>query len=572
MRRRFVLMLAVFLCCLFAVSARADSSVSGVHTAAVVSPDGSCRVTATATITVDSARSDLAAGIPMDASSVTLNGSRARVRTVGDQKQVDLTRLTGGQPGTYSVTLQYVLPDVVVGQGDAEDRLRLSIPLLSGYEYPITQMEFTVTMPEEIRYRPIFSSGYHQESIETELEFTVTGAAITGRMNAQLKDHETLTMTLEAPRTQFPGKLLNTQTGASLLDYAAWLIAGLALLYWLVFLRAFPALRARKTTPPEGLTAGEVAGRLAALPTDLTLMVLSWAQLGYILIQIDDSDRILLHKRMEMGNERSPFEVRTFQRLFGKKKLVDGTGRRYYEVYKKTASVVAQPRSLFLPASGNPRLLRVIAAVSGAASGGAIALALSFSAYLQVPLVIVFAVLAAMASWQMHNCGPYVLLRGKRNAIPGLLCAVLWLTIGFLAGKTGAALLSVIIQLVVGTAAAYGGRRSDSGKRVSEDLLGLRRYMKSVSGSELRRILQTNPAYYFDLAPYALALGVDKAFARRFGKTRLVRCSYLVHSVDTARTASEWCVVFREAVKALDAQCRPLPWEKLFNRHDPFHR
>ena len=59
------------------------------------------------------------------------------------------------------------------------------------------------------------------------------------------------------------------------------------------------------------------------------MLVIAWAQMGYLLIHLDDDGRVLLHRRMTMGNERSDFESQCFRRLFGKRKLVD-TGSPYY--------------------------------------------------------------------------------------------------------------------------------------------------------------------------------------------------------------------------------------------------
>ena len=47
--------------------------------------------------------------------------------------------------------------------------------------------------------------------------------------------------------------------------------------------------------------------RLTFTGADLTMMVFSWAQLGYLVIHLDDNGRVMLHKRMDMGNERSSF-------------------------------------------------------------------------------------------------------------------------------------------------------------------------------------------------------------------------------------------------------------------------
>ena len=99
--------------------------------------------------------------------------------------------------------------------------------------------------------------------------------------------------------------------------------AVLALLYWILTLRTWPVFRMQTTTPPEGITAGELGCRLTLSGGDLTMMVFSWAQLGYLYIALDDRGRVLLHKRMDMGNERSKFENSIYKMLFSNRSTVD---------------------------------------------------------------------------------------------------------------------------------------------------------------------------------------------------------------------------------------------------------
>ena len=65
------------------------------------------------------------------------------------------------------------------------------------------------------------------------------------------------------------------------------------------------------------------------------------------------------------------------------------------------------------------------------------------------------------------------------------------------------------------------------------------------------------------MAPYAVALGVDRAFAKRFGKARLGACPYLTTGLDGHRTALEWDQLIRQAVSAMDARQRRLPYEQI---------
>ena len=60
-----------------------------------------------------------------------------------------------------------------------------------------------------------------------------------------------------------------------------------------------------------------------------------------------------------------------------------------------------------------------------------------------------------------------------------------------------------------------------------------------------------NPNYYYDMAPSALALGVDRQFAARFETLRLPDCPWLVADVPLGNHALEWYPVLRQVTQIL---------------------
>ena len=101
--------------------------------------------------------------------------------------------------------------------------------------------------------------------------------------------------------------------------------------------------------------------------------------------------------------------------------------------------------------------------------------------------------------------------------------------------------------------------------RIRSEILGLRRHMKKAGSSELRRILASNRNYYFELAPYALILGLDRQFAQKFGDARLPACTWLVTGIDS-RTAPEWHTQLREVYAAMIRDRKPTLAERIFGK------
>jgi hypothetical protein len=330
----------------------------------------------------------------------------------------------------------------------------------------------------------------------------------------------------------------------------------IALLYWILFLRCYPLLRVRRNYPPEGITAGEVGSRLTMAGTDLTAMVFSWAQIGYLHIQLDDRGRVWLHRKHDIGNERNPFEAKTFQTLFGRRDIIDGTGARYAAVAQKLQKLNPARKTMVSPKCGNMNIVRWLMCGVQAICGVCFAMNFSGKIAFQVLLVIVLGALGAVSGWLIQS-GMYRLhLRFKLPLILSLVVSLLWIGLGIWAGQWLIGLCSVLTQLLAGLMAAYGGRRSDLGRQNATQILGLRHYFRTVERAELVRIQENDPEYFYNLLPYALALGVEVPFARRFGKQKMAPCPYFSCGVLTSLTAEDWTRFFRETVQILDERWR----------------
>ena len=349
-KRIFTGILCLLMVFFLAVPASAGNVSSGISSLTTVTTDGNCVVSMTVTLRLDTPVEGLTFPLPLGAQNIKRDGSLVRSRETANAILVELSSLNGFV-GEVTLNFTYEIKDVVAlevleegAKKDQEPRLLLTLPLLSGFNYPIENMKFSVMLPGEVTGKPIFSSIYHQDSIESDLECVVTNNQITGTIS-NLKDNETLAMRLPVPVEMFTGVSTYQRVGNPEIRYML-IAGGIALLYWLNFLRCLPLIRTRRTTPPEGMTAGEVGTRLNLAGADLTMMVLSWAQLGYILIHLDDNGRVMLHKRMDMGNERSNYEVKIFKSLFGSRRVIDGTGYQYARLCRKVAASVPGKKSL----------------------------------------------------------------------------------------------------------------------------------------------------------------------------------------------------------------------------------
>lgn len=560
MRRILACFGAVLLLLCLSVSASAQTNAPSITISANVTADGTAHITQIVRFHLETSAENLTYPIPRQARDITVNGTSITPNRDDDAAHISMSRIVGNITGDFPTTFSYTLNNVVAT--DEDGLLVLNLPLLSGFAYPVESVEITVTLPGNTDKRPTFSSGYFKERIQENMEITVEGSQITGLVLVPLKDRETLQMELVVDETLFPPSTRPVWT-AGTDDFAMIVLAVLALGYWLVCMRCLPVFRTRRAGAPDGIGAGELGSVMVMQGADLTMMVVSWAQLGYILIQLDNNGRVLLHKRMEMGNERSAFEVRTFKTLFGKRRIVDGTGYHYARLCRKIAAGKPNVQGIYDRRSGNPKLLRGIAALAGLFGGISLGIAFAFQGFLGVLLTILLSIFGLFSAWMIQSAGKCLHLKNKNPLYLALALCAVWVVLGFLAGELHIALLVAGGELLAGILAAYGGMRTPLGTQTLQQIYGLRHHLKTVSREELQRIMKVNPSYFYSLAPYALAFGVDQVFAKRFGAMRLSGCPYLTTGMDGHLTALEWSKLLRKAVDILDARQKQLPLEKL---------
>ena len=541
--------LLAILCCLMLVTAvSAASTVSDLQNNTTVHSDGTCQVVLTVQLQLEEVPGKLTFPLPAEARNITLNGSRARVNASGNVRNVDLSSAIRA-PGNYTFIINYEMPDSVTQQKNG--KLLLTVQLLSGFSYPIENMSFTIQFPGKIETIPEFTSTYLQEAVDSIMDYRIEESTITCAFTSRLKDHESLTMTIGVSSKLFP-QPISKQWRLSTDDIAMYTCALLALAYWLLTMRCLPPRRTRQADVPQGISAGELGCCLTAQGVDFSMMILSWAQMGYLLIQPDDNGRVLLHRNMEMGNERSEFEVRTFRALFGKRRTIDATGYHFTRIAEKTSRNHPGVYRYFQPHSGNPQIFRLLCAAMGFFAGICFTVSFAADTLWQILLGIVLVPLCTFLCWQIQSGAGVLHLRQKKRLYLALCYSAMLLVLSLLASELSVGILLLFCQWLGGLGAFYGGRRSDNGKELMSSILGLRHHLTSVSREALYQTLRANPEYYYNIAPYALALGVDRPLARQMGERKLPPCSYLTTGLDGHLTATEWNALLRSTIAALD--------------------
>lgn len=551
MRKVLAIISIIVLLCTIWIGVSAATGANSISTYATVSSDGGAQVTLTVNLHLDSTVDALRFPLPAKATNVTVNGVRARSRMENGLRQVDVSGIVGKAAGDFTLTFTYTLSDLIVT--NAADQLELHLPLLSGFSYPVQALELSVTLPGAVTAKPAFSSGYLGANIEKDLYCTTSGATVTAVAQTELKDHETLVMTLLVTEEMFPQNRIAAPDFQTVNTLSAVFYL-LSLVYWVLFLRNLPTWPTRRPTPPEGYTAGELGSVLHLQGGDLTMMVFSWAQLGYLLIHQKPGGRVFLYRQMDMGNERSAFEQRCFHQLFGRRDTVDTGSVRYGELCRTVQKLRPNVSSLTHPRSGNLFLFRGLADAAGMFCGVGIAIGLSSGAVLQWLLILLLGAFALYSGWYIQQWAVNLFAADRRPVWIALGLCVLWLLLSALAGLFPTGLSMVTGQLFTGLLVALGGRRTPAGRQAMGETLGLRRYLSAIPKEQLRFICQNDPEYFHRMFPYAMALGVDKAFAKQFGKQTIGACPYVATGFDNAMRAGQWRALLQRVFQSMNAQ------------------
>ena len=171
--------------------------------------------------------------------------------------------------------------------------------------------------------------------------------------------------------------------------------------------------------------------------------------------------------------------------------------------------------------------------------------------------------LGAVSGYMIPGWTDSGLLRNTRSWLGSLVLGLAWVVLAISANIGGMGIAMVLGLAVLGVLYGWSGMRTELGRRTAGQLLGLRHYLMGGNKAELRRACEQDPNYFFRMAPFAMALGVGKAFAKAVGREKLDRCSYLVDGTDPSLTAAQWQARLAATAAAMDARMQNRYLEKL---------
>ncbi len=310
----------------------------------------------------------------------------------------------------------------------------------------------------------------------------------------------------------------------------------LAYRWWSTFGKDRPPVIVPLFKAPEGLTpldAGYLIDR-SVDAHDLTSMIFYWADRGNLTI-IEERKKFSFVKGAALKSASS-YEQEMFTSFFnlGTNGVVTEKDLKntFYKVFQSVKSKVekhySKERSLVSEASVRRGVYILLLSVVDI-------IVMAFTVTINYPDMFTFLLIVGGVGYMVLNT---ILLyridaawykNGKGGKFFMMLLLVLIFLVTVLAGITmtylnGSDFASSLAVVPLGTAGLFmfsfftviTRQRSEYGQKKLEEVLGLRDFIETVEMDELKRMIDTDPQFYYRLLSYAIVLGLEKKWAKKF--------------------------------------------------------
>ncbi len=523
-----------------------DITIHEYRAQCVVDDHGQAKLTVSVDMSIPTGSVNLDFPIGSGSGGVMSGASCKQVKT--EEGSALRLREESGISGRRTFVFSYSMGQVIQDAGEGQ---KLSLDVIApGWQWPMEKASFTINLPAPFTGTPTYVGGYRGDLVDDFWTFETTDTSIGGLAGEALLDHDELSVSLELPA----GYVTIRSKLAGLITLLLILALGMACAaYW--YLRLYAALPRvyLHTAPPRGAGAGDLPLIHSAASPSLPVQLTEWAALGYVQIRMGKKGRVQVERIRPMDRSRSRIEIWAFQNLFAKKDVCSCGSRRFAALCERYGQVAGSwwRKKVFSRRGGSPLLLRAMAAVAvPVAAMGAVLSSTLFGAPRVTMLVLAVPVgfLAGLAVQQ----GPvaYVRRNWQWMAAAGGAFLVMLAGAKLLGGFLNMA-VAMGLQILAGLGTVRGGRRSKFGQAILSETLGFHRYLAHVDRKELEIRLRENGQFFYQLLPFAEAVGQGQIFAKGFGEIRMGPCFWLDGLRKPPRTAEAFYEVYQQLLRRM---------------------
>ena len=421
-----------------------------------------------------------------------------------------------------------------------------------GWEVPVRNASFSVEIPCSASEAQIWvTRGRYGSTDQVQFSVTDNGLSITVSGNAEnIRAGEALTIRVQLPENWYQGaREAWDRTGPfkSFLGYFIAILCAVASgLVWMFFGRdKVPVILARFEAP-EGMTpllVGYVADGQVD-DKDVTSMLYYWADAGYMTIAEPKTNRFEFTKLKDLPAKTPAHEKKLFDSLFSRGDTVtmrdlekSNFAQSVQSVKSDVKAYFRKERSLENPKTKNlsalVSLLSVVPLVVFLAGTYLEEYTAGYAAFFVVPSVAFcflngFFISYTVKRWYIIKSRIFAV---TRCLIPSVLFILLMRFANAFFGITSSMALLVTCTLcssAVSWFAQITVRRSEYADKLLEQILGYREFIEKVSVDELKMMIKENPQYYYKVLSYAIVLGLEETWAKKFESITIPAPSWYV--------------------------------------------
>jgi uncharacterized membrane protein YgcG len=435
--------------------------------------------------------------------------------------------------GPYSYQFSY-LYEMTADPHNDFDTLYLNV-IPTKWDTNIASAVVTINMPKsfDINNIEVFSGG--GDAGNTQM--SVDGNTIKISTTEQLAIGEGITIRVVLPEDYFSGEL--SYTWIYYLIYGI-LVLGILLLgfFWFRFGRDPKHVQTVEFEPPEGITPAELGYIIDGISdkNDLVSLIIYFAHKGYLSIApVDDKDKdFTLTKLTDLPESCKTYEHTFFNGLFENSLSgvvrIKELGEDFYPSFTAAKSQLQQE---FIQKKEN----RVFALSSIAARFGAFAIILLANAAVfmligfltgtfEVGLLSLVTMIPLLMSY-LISCAEYDKKYIRKRATQTLttILSIILLLVGvgaafgivyYYSDHILAGVLVAALALAGYPATRYMKRRTKKGAVLLGKILGFKEFIRVAEVDRIKKLVEQNPSYFYDVLPYAYVLGLSKKWAKKF--------------------------------------------------------
>ena len=525
-----------------------ETAIRRAEITGIVDEKGTATVSLSLKMQIIGVLEEIRFAVPENAKDREINGYKTKSHTEDGISYLTVSSKAGFS-GEQTFTITYTLSELV--QKGTESQ-KLDMLLLAPQDYRIGQVALAVNLPKAYTSSPRFISGYYDEIIEDYMTISTSSQAATAVVNIIMQDRDSLSMQLTVPEGYFSGNF--SEGGLSKwLTILVIVLVAVALLYWWRKLQNASLRVQSRTLPPDGVNPGDLPYLLAGTRADFNLLVSYWANLGYLSFYINRAGHVILEQRMDMGNERRPYERKLFGLLFGNDTVCDGASVRYKKVGERAMAMLPRywDKRLFEKHSGSPAMVKMLCCLA-CAFATVIAMDEVAPDQAHMLFLIVGFVAGFSLCWILQKgMGQYYLGDMVKAGI-GACCGLLLLILGGLGGIALTMLPAVGVAAFLGWQTVRGGRRSPYGTEVLSQTLGFRRFMLHANDYHVQQMLRRDPQYFYKMLPYAEAMGQGRRFVSLFHDVDLEPCPWFESARSLPSSAGSFYHHYMDAMDMLN--------------------